>query len=128
MVYSEPTPRTFEPKWLSPEDVKTWLRLNNEDASDHALILAVSEQTEAYAERCRPEWIVTDPESPDVGKYVPDAETYQGARMYAAREYRRRNSPAGIETFGDVTSFVSRYDPDIDRALQTGSYARPVIA
>ena len=50
------------------------------------------------------------------------------ARMYAAREYRRRNSPSGIETFGDVTSFVARYDPDIDRALQTGAYARPVIS
>lgn len=60
--------------------------------------------------------------------YYPDAETYQGAVMYAAREYRRRNSPAGIETFGEVTSFVSRFDPDIDRALQTGSYARPVVA
>jgi len=48
--------------------------------------------------------------------------------MYAAREYRRRNSPAGIETFGDQTSFVSRFDPDIDRALQTGSYAGPVIS
>lgn len=61
-------------------------------------------------------------------RYVPDAETYQGAVMYAAREYRRRNSPAGVEMFGDVTSFVSRFDPDIDRALMTGSYARPVVS
>lgn len=61
-------------------------------------------------------------------RYAPDAETYQGAVMYAAREYRRRNSPAGVEMFGDVTSFVSRFDPDIDRALQTGSYARPVVS
>ena len=64
----------------------------------------------------------------DVASYAPDAETYQGAVMYAAREYRRRNSPAGIETFGDVTSFVARFDPDIDRALQTGAWARPVVA
>jgi len=63
-----------------------------------------------------------------VTDYQPDGETYQGAVMYAAREYRRRNSPAGIEMFGDVTSFVSRYDPDIDRALQTGAYARPVVS
>lgn len=60
--------------------------------------------------------------------YFPDAETYQGAVMYAAREYRRRNSPAGIEMFGDQASFVSRYDTDIERALQTGVYARPVIS
>ena len=62
------------------------------------------------------------------GGYVPDAETYGGAVMYAAREYRRRNSPAGIELFGDITSFVARFDPDIDRALQTGAYARPVVS
>jgi hypothetical protein len=59
---------------------------------------------------------------------VPDAETYSGAVMYAAREYRRRNSPAGIEVFGEATSFVTRYDPDIDRALQTGAYAPPVVS
>lgn len=124
---SAPTPFDFEPKWLSPDDVKSWLRINNEDASDDALIEAACAQTEPYVERCRPEWRVTDPDA-GTTEYKPDAETYQGARMYAAREYRRRNSPAGIEVFGDVTSFVSRYDPDIDRALQTGAYARPVIA
>jgi hypothetical protein len=69
-------------------------------------------------------WQATD----QLMSYLPDAETYQGAVMYAAREYRRRNSPAGVEMFGDVTSFVSRFDPDIDRALQTGSYARPVVS
>jgi hypothetical protein len=125
---STPTPFPFAPVWLAPDDVKSWLRLNNEDASDDALILAVCAQTEPYVERCRPEWMLPDPADTTATKYQPDAETYQGARMYAARQYRRRNSPAGIEVFGDVTSFVARYDPDIDRALQTGAYARPVIS
>lgn len=118
-----PTPRTFEPEWLSPDDVKSWLKLNGQDTSDDALILAVCAQTEPYVARCRPEFL-----DPDSGAYEPDDETYQGARMYAAREYRRRNSPSGIEAFGDVTSFVARFDPDIDRALQTGAYARPVVS
>lgn len=48
--------------------------------------------------------------------------------MYAAREYRRRNSPAGLEMFGETTSFVSRYDTDIERFLHTGAYAPPIIA
>jgi hypothetical protein len=117
-----PTPRTFTPVWLAPADVKAWLKLNNQDASDDALIDAVCCQTEIYVARCRPEWL-----NPD-GSYDPDDETYQGARMFAAREYRRRNSPSGIEAFGDVTSFVSRFDPDIDRALQTGVFARPVVS
>jgi hypothetical protein len=60
--------------------------------------------------------------------YNPDAEAYQGAVMYAAREYRRRNSPAGIELFGDQASFVTRYDVDIERALHTGAYAPPIVS
>jgi hypothetical protein len=118
-----PAPRAFTPVWLSPDDVKSWLRLQGEDASDDALILAVTTQAEAHAARCRPEWF-----NAETGAYVPDDETYQGARMFAAREYRRRNSPSGVEAFGDVTSFVARFDPDIDRALQTGAFARPVVS
>lgn len=125
---AEPTPPAFQPVWLAPSDVKGWLRLNQQDTTDDALIQAVSAMTEPYVQRCRPEWLLPSGSDPAQLTYQPDAETYQGAVMYAAREYRRRNSPAGIETFGETTSFVSRYDPDIDRALQTGSYARPVVA
>jgi hypothetical protein len=113
----------FEPVWLTVGDVKAWLRLNDQDTTDDDLLASVAAMAEPYVERCRPEWF--DASTPPV--YTPDAETYQGAVMYAAREYRRRNSPAGIELFGDVTSFVSRYDPDIERALQTGAFARPIV-
>lgn len=120
-----PAPQSFEPVWLAVADVRSWLRLNAQDTSDDDLLRAVAAMAEPYVQRCRPEWLMTDATGT---KYVPDAETYQGAVMYAAREYRRRNSPAGVEMFGDVTSFVSRFDPDIDRALQTGIYARPVVS
>jgi hypothetical protein len=80
-------------------------------------------QAETYAAHQRPEF--TDP---DTGAYTPDAETYQGAVMFAARELRRRNSPAGVETYGDGgVSFVSRWDPDIDRALRAGAWQRPGV-
>lgn len=60
--------------------------------------------------------------------YAPDAEVYQGAVMYAARLLRRRNSPAGVETYGDLgATFVAKYDPDIDRALHTGSFTPPGV-
>lgn len=112
----------FAPVWLLPADVKRWLRLDGTDTTDDDLLQAVCAQTEPYVQRCRPEF-----NHPESDEYAPDAEAYQGAVMYAARQYRRRNSPAGIESFGETTSFVSRWDPDIDRALQTGSYARPVV-
>lgn len=118
----------LESVWLSPADVKEWLRVAGEDTTDDAVIAAAVAMAEPYAQRCRPEWMLPDPDNPGQQLYQPDAETYQGAVMYAAREFRRRNSPAGVEAFGDVTSYVSRWDPDIDRALQTGSYARPVTA
>lgn len=116
-----PTPPNFEPKWLAPADVKEWLRLAEQDTSDDDLIQRVCAMAEPYVEKCRPEFITDD-------GYVPDAEAYSGAVMYAAREYRRRNSPAGVEVFGDVASFVTRFDTDIERALRTGSWAGPVIA
>lgn len=116
-----------DPVWLDPADVKKWLRLHDEDTEDDDLLSSVSAAAEPYVMRCRPEWADVDDDGTAV--YTPDAETYQGAVMYAAREYRRRNSPAGIEAFGESgTSFVARFDPDIDRLLQTGPYARPVIA
>jgi len=123
-----PEPPVFEPVWLAPADVRDWLRINEQDTSDDDLIIAVCAMAEPYVQRCRPEWFLPDPDDTTATKYQPDAETYRSAVMYAAREYRRRNSPAGIETFGDVTSFVAKFDPDIDRGLQTGNWARPVIA
>jgi hypothetical protein len=117
-------PPVFEPKWLAVEDVKAWLRLAAQDTDDDDLLIRVCAMAEPYVERCRPEFLTAD--VPPV--YIPDAEAYQGGVMYAAREYRRRNSPAGIETFGDTTSFVTRYDTDIERALHTGAWAPPVIA
>lgn len=114
----------FAPTWLQVPDVKTWLRLNAQDTTDDDLLNAVCAMAEPYVQRCRPEFVVV---GPPVG-YLPDAEAYQGGVMYAAREYRRRNSPAGVELFGDQASFVTRYDTDIERALHTGAYAPPIVS
>lgn len=113
--------RSFTPRWLAVEDVKDWLRINSQDTADDATVRLVTAAAEPYVERCRPEFVTAE-------GYTPDAETYMGAVMYAAREVRRRNSPAGVEVFGEAAAFVTRYDSDIDRALQTGAFARPVIA
>lgn len=51
-----------------------------------------------------------------------------GACMLAARLYRRKNSPAGVESFGSLgAAYVMRNDPDIAQLLQLGSYTRPQI-
>lgn len=48
-----------------------------------------------------------------------------GALMLAARLYRRRNSPTGIEGFADAgVSYVARQDPDVARLL---GLAQPMV-
>ena len=44
-----------------------------------------------------------------------------GAVMLAARLYRRRNSPNGLETIGaeGIATYVSRHDSDVARMLRT---------
>jgi hypothetical protein len=124
---TDPTPPTFTLAWLAPSDVKDWLRLDATDVTDDDLIRRCNGLTELYVQRCRPDaWTYTADGVPDA--YVPDAEIYQGAVMYAAREYRRRNSPGGIESVTDAgTTYVSKYDSDIERALHTGTWAPPGV-
>lgn len=118
---------TFTASWLDPADVAAWLRSNAQDPATDTELARVCAGTEAYVQRCRPEfWTDADP-GVDAA-YVPDAEAYQGAVMYAAREVRRRNSPSGMETAIDGNPvFVSRYDSDIERALRTGAWNLPGV-
>lgn len=56
------------------------------------------------------------------------AETTRlGAIMLAARMYRRKNSPGGIEAVGEVTTYVARYDSDIARLLNIDSFKKPMV-
>lgn len=51
-----------------------------------------------------------------------------GALMLAARVFRRRNSPAGVEALGEMGPvYVSRNDPDLAMMLGLGNYRRPVV-
>lgn len=60
--------------------------------------------------------------------YAPAADTVLGTKMLAARIWRRRNSPSGVEAITDAgTSFVARYDSDISRLLRLDGFAQPRI-
>lgn len=121
----------YTPDWLEPEDVASWLRLNTATSDVDATELAVvCAGTEEYVQRCRPDQYVPDPdmdpESPGPGTYTPSADVYRGAVLYASRQYRRRNSPAGIETWAEGGAvFVAKYDADIERSLRTGQWNVP---
>lgn len=56
------------------------------------------------------------------------AGAHYGAIMLAARLHRRRNSPAGVESFSEMgASYVSRYDTDLDRLLEINSWSPPRV-
>jgi hypothetical protein len=123
----------FTPAWLDPADVKAQLRIGGTDVADDDLILRCSAAVEPQVQRSRPDrWVypVVNPLLVDplaVRTYDPDAEVYQAAVMLAARLVRRRNSPAGIESFAMSVTYVSRYDPDIARALWADAWTHPAV-
>jgi hypothetical protein len=125
----------FVPVWLDPADVKAQLRLGDSDVADDDLVTRCAAAVEPQVERARPDLFavpVVDPRAPrialpDPDSYEPDAEVYQAAVMLAARLVRRRNSPAGIESFAMSVTYVSRYDPDIARALHADAWAHPAV-
>lgn len=61
------------------------------------------------------------------GDEIADRVSF-GAMMLAARVYRRRNSPSGVEALGELGPvYVSRNDPDLGMMLGLGTYRKPVI-
>ena len=57
-----------------------------------------------------------------------DEPTRLGVTMLAARWYRRRLSPAGIEAITDTgASYVARTDPDIARLLRIDQHQIPRV-
>jgi hypothetical protein len=117
----------YTPAWLDVADVKAQLRITGADTADDDLVTRCAAAVEPQVQRARPDlYPVVAPT--DVGApFTPDAEVYQAAVMLAARLVRRRNSPGGVETFGESVTFVSRYDPDIARALHSGVWAMPGV-
>lgn len=63
-----------------------------------------------------------------VGQEEWPADLIKGANMLAGRLYRRRNSPNGVESFGDLGPvYVQRRDPDIGMLLSIGSHSFPGV-
>ena len=106
--------------WLVPADVAGFLRLPDPIPDVDADLLAdVCAAAEPVVARYRPDLGV------DPAAVPPDV--YQGAVMLAARLYRRRNSPGGIESMGESVTYVASFDPDLDQFLRRGRYRIPGV-
>lgn len=113
------TAPVYPPAIADVEQVKTWLRLEPGDTVDDAVLLT----TVAAINDLMIDWF----RSPAIVAGWPDRKV-QGAVMLAARVARRRNSPSGVESFGELGPvYVQRNDPDIAQLLGLGHYAKPAI-
>lgn len=84
----------------------------------------------ARVERLRPD-LFRDPTSYAVAAPQPadvDPDVTEAALLVAARLHSRKGSPAGLASYGEFgPAAVLRLDPDVERLLQVGRYARPVV-
>jgi hypothetical protein len=114
------TPAPAPVGWLQLDDVKDQLKIRLTDTVDDQLIGECIDATEPEITRCRPDsW--DDTRTP---AGTPDA--YRGAVMLAAKLVRRRNSPAGVESFTDSVASAAG-DPELDRFLRTGRSRMPGV-
>lgn len=108
---------------ITVPDVKAWLRIT--DSADDALILDVVDATNAWVAGTA--YVAELPLGPNGEPATWPADVTQGAVMLAARLYRRRNSPSGVEPFTDGAVYLPRRDGDVDALLHMGYYAPPRV-
>lgn len=100
------------------EAVAGWLGITD-DNPDHAHVVEVVPAVNDFVRSFHT--------APAEGQEWPPM-VVRGAVMLAARITRRRNSPAGVESFTELgPTYVSRYDVDLDRLLGLGNY-RQIVA
>lgn len=98
---------------------KAWLNIDD-NIDDQALTLVVGAVNESIR-------------SFPVAQPVRDASEWPvkiqlGAAMLAARLWRRRDTPAGVEAFGGLgVAYVRRNDPDVAQLLELDAQAKPAI-
>lgn len=103
--------------------VKLQLRIAADDDRDDEQLQSIVDATNALIRR----WpvaayaLLTTPAA-----WTADVE--RGANMLAVRLWRRKDSPAGVESFAQLgAAYVMRSDPDIAMLLQLGSWSSPQL-
>lgn len=89
--------------------VREWLKLPA--GVDDAILVDVVAATNTWCAKLPVVVALTDP----TADWPPDVT--QGTTMLAARLYRRRNTPSGVESFADNVVYVPRRDADVASLL-----------
>lgn len=103
---------------ITVEEVKNHLGITPADTFDDDALTTITAATNAYISTIP---VVANLPT-DTTELPPDITL--GAVMLAARWYRRRNSPEGLVSYGDMGGVtVPRLDADIERLFRIGRYA-----
>ena len=105
----------------TPAAVAAYLRLPTPSADDD-LLASVCDAVNEYAATLP--WVAQA--AADTGGSWPK-RAEQGAVMHAARVFRRRNTPAGVEAMNDSVVYVARQDSDVAQLLRIGPYQMPAV-
>lgn len=109
------------------EDLKEDLKIEEADTRDDERLQVVLDASIAFVERvCSSFNYDADPLSdlPD-----PSGDLFLGTIRLAGRWHIRRRSPDGLIQMAELgASRVPSFDPDIERLLGIGRFAKPVIA
>jgi len=106
---------------ITADDVRTWLKLEA-GSSDDAVIDQAVAATNAWVSTV-PYVANPHPDQAPPGEDGWPADVKLAAVMLAARWYRRRNTPSGVESFTDNVVYLPRRDGDVDLLLHL---TRPV--
>jgi hypothetical protein len=99
---------------ITADQVATYLGLPA--TADQAVVEQATASANAYVARLG--WLV-DPYADPPRDQTDAPDVVDGTIKLAARLYRRRNTPSGIESFGDAgAAYVARGDPEIRMLLR----------
>jgi hypothetical protein len=108
---------------VTPDRVAAYLRLPT-PSTDADLLTDVCAAVNAWVSRLQ--WVADAAAAANpVGTWPETAD--HGATMLAARMYRRRNTPSGVEALTDMVVYVPRRDSDVDQMLRVGAYQIPGV-
>ena len=104
---------------ITPADVKAWLKIT--DTDDDAILESICDAVMV--------WVSALPYVASLDtEFDWPADVRQGAVQLAARWYRRRLSPSGIDAITDAGAvYVARSDPEISQLLHLDNWAYPRI-
>lgn len=106
---------------ITPADVKAWLKIAADDTADDVILQSICDAVMVWVSAL-PYVAALDHE------FDWPADVRQGAVQLAARWYRRRLSPSGIDAVTDAGAvYVARSDPEISQLLHLDNHAFPRV-